>query len=489
MTTQQPSRATLEAARMMNLLMMPASDAAHLFIDTLSDEIAGLGTRAHRRRSKAAQEAHRRAVGAVVGDLLTNWQRGLEESLRASKRHVGGLSYRPSGKGTFTGHAVSSRTFHDVLAALISAGYVEQVAPAWTEFLLVKGGGSFPPRRRAARIGPTKKLLEAARNAGVGLTAIGQHFITDPTAEVEPPAPVVLEGLKQRAGRRKIKTGELPMPDNSTARQIIAEVEDFNAFAAKHRVEVSGQPIRPVWQRKFNLDLDLHGRWYAPGDSYQTLSAEDRVGRLTIDGAPVAEVDVSASHMTCLYGLLKAPFDPDRDPYHLRDYKREVVKAWVTASLGKGQALSGRSWPAQAVENALTSKRSPMDLRECSLPPLSAAVLRRHPVMADLPGCFGYLAARYGVAKPQDVFGLFLMGVEARVMTAAMLDLKGRGVLALPVHDSLIVAREGVEAAKDALQSAFQGQLGVTPRLKVSGEGGVAKGSLTPADPEWWGTR
>lgn len=59
------------------------------------------------------------------------------------------------------------------------------------------------------------------------------------------------------------------------------------------------------------------------------------------------------------------------------------------------------------------------------------------------------------------------MGLEARALTAAMLMLKAAGVVALPVHDSLIVPQEAVSMAEQALMGCFRQQVGITPRLHI----------------------
>ena len=210
---------------------------------------------------------------------------------------------------------------------------------------------------------------------------------------------------------------------------------------------------------------------------------------LTIDGESVAEVDLSASWLTCLYGYLNAPFDCRRDPYTLSAPgapDRDIVKTWVITSLGKGEALTCGGWPAKAVKEAL---KDGIDLSGQKLTEVSAAVLRRHPVVADLPGRFASLAPQFGVERPQDVFAHFLMGLEARAMTAAMMNLMARGVLALPVHDSLIVTQSAVVLAKTALTAAFQSQLGVVPRLKVNVAIAAPNqaSDLTVGYPAWWG--
>ena len=108
-----------------------------------------------------------------------------------------------------------------------------------------------------------------------------------------------------------------------------------------------------------------------------------------------------------------------------------------------------------------------LDLSAHHLPSVSQSVLERHPMLAGLPGRFGFLRNRYGVDL-RRVLSLYLMGREASVITAAMLSLKAQGVLALPVHDSLVVPHRAVEAANHALTAAFREQLRVMPGLRMT---------------------
>lgn len=134
-------------------------------------------------------------------------------------------------------------------------------------------------------------------------------------------------------------------------------------------------------------------------------------------------------------------------------------------------------------------------------------VLKRYPILADLPQRPSSLAIRFGVRRSEDVFALFIMGLEARAMTGAMINLKRLGVLALPAHDSLIVPQSTGSIAAEALTQTFQSQLGkhvasarvgsgfcVTPRLKVVGKPDAVPAQeplstlpakeYTPEDPE-----
>jgi hypothetical protein len=384
---------------------------------------------------------------------------------------IGGLSHRSLKKESFTGQAVGWRTFKDVRTALIAANYLAVVMKNWTEFLLPKGDADGCwSLRHSERVAPTEKLLGAASDAGIDLADVRRHFVTDPEANGKETEPIVIERLKVRRGRDKIKAGRLPLPQTAETEWLKAEVEGFNDFAASHLIALDGERIAPRWHREFTLNYKLNGRWYVRGTSYQGLSGAKRVAALTIDGEAVAEIDLSASWLTVLYGHLNVPFNADQDPYTIHPHDRSVVKTWVIASLGKGEALTCGRWPAKVVKDA--SKHGVTTLTDHLLPDISAAVLKRHPIMANLPERFASLAWQFRVPRPQDVFALFLMGLEARAMTAAMMDLKKRSVPALTVQDSLIVPQSAVEMTKVAMTAAFGGQLGITPRLKVN-EGGL----------------
>jgi hypothetical protein len=70
------------------------------------------------------------------------------------------------------------------------------------------------------------------------------------------------------------------------------------------------------------------------GDSYQQMPAEDR-SKIKLNGEPVVELDIRASHLTILHAKLRRPFDPaGDDPYRHPKIPRYVLKAWVTMTLG-----------------------------------------------------------------------------------------------------------------------------------------------------------
>jgi len=468
----QPSAESLRGAVYLPLEFRTSSKAATVFVAALAAEVCMHGGRKNVRRSEKSQALFQDAVGAVVGGLLVNRQKaaGAEHTRRRISSHgtvsvplPSGLSYRLRAKESFTGERVPFRQFDAALRGLQEAGYVE-TAKGHRQFHGAKGDpGGFVGRSYTFRLWPTARLLLAAETAGLKPADVRRHFHLDAAT----PAPVVLHELKEWRGSERVKGKRLLLPKDIKADQIAGEVNAMNAFAVAHRVEVAGVRADVTWQRAFSIDFDLHGRWYVLGESYQGLPGDERHNLITIDSEACAEVDVCASHLTCLYGHLGLLFDPELDPYDVFGVPRVVAKAWIMASLGKGAALRGRVWPRQVGQHV--QENGNLDLQDYPLSSVSEAVLRRHPMLADLPSRFENLGRRYGV-NVGKVLSLFLMGLEARVLTTAMLVLKTQGVLALPVHDSLVVPQSAVQATKQALTAAFQECLGITPRLRVKAD-------------------
>jgi hypothetical protein len=71
------------------------------------------------------------------------------------------------------------------------------------------------------------------------------------------------------------------------------EVEDVNAFAAKHHVRGC---LPPRWYRVFTESGLLEGRCQVAirEGPYQVMSGSVRLNSITIDGEHVAEIDVKA---------------------------------------------------------------------------------------------------------------------------------------------------------------------------------------------------
>ncbi len=234
----------------------------------------------------------------------------------------------------------------------------------------------------------------------------------------------------------------------------------FNDFAASFDVRGC---LPPRWKRVFSVNASLGGRWTAAGKEqvYQTMKEEERPERITIDGEPVAELDVSACQLSIVHGLLRLPL-PDGDLYDVDGYPRAVVKSWITSTLGKGSAVT--KWSRK--DPQAFARNSDYDPKVAGTAIYGRYPFLRAPAVAlAVPAGLSRLAH---IGKPETLLTHRLMNIEAKALTLAMKALSNDWrTLALPLHDGLIVRRSMAAGAEDTLRWAFQQVVGVAVRVTV----------------------
>jgi hypothetical protein len=386
-------------------------------------------------RGKAGLVNLKMAVGAIVGALLRQWAKS-RPAFRSRKAEE------------FTGAPIGYRTFCATMDALISCGLVREAAGIRYGLGFASAGGTEAFKGRPARYWPSAELLRMARRHGLSHSTIKADFVdVFPTAAPKVEAPVILTTLKEWGEEKRL----LPLsPDDPQAARVTAQVEQFNAWAAEHTVTGCAPPR---WSRRFTATWQLGGRWYAAGadGAYQRLSPADRL-RIRIDGEPVAEVDIRAAQLSIAHGLLGLTL-PEGDPYTIPGVPREVAKQWIVATFGKGSSVRHR-WPESVKQNEPTIASFPPDAA-------ASAITERYPFLADPAPALANAAGldtpeMRAIGQPAKLLTHRLMAIEANAITGTMEVMRGRGILVLPVHDSLIVPVSAVQHAEDAITSAFK---------------------------------
>lgn len=395
------------------------------------------------KRGPKASMSDADALGAFLGSLL-----------RAAAR--GKLLMHQTTPSAFSGGPVGERTFRRIKAALEMAGLIE----TWK-------GWKYGEKSEATKFNGTPALFRLARSCGVPWEFAGLHFavIEDPEAKARPPVVIrpfpaseeAHEDLRYReaVAASTVKANSLAIPDTEEARAIVAQVEAFNDFVRRFRIECTdlGGPRthHPVFQRIYHGNFRHQGRLYDPG-GYQGISGADRAA-MTIDGEATLELDVHASGLTVAHGLVGMPLPLDReDLYELPGISREAAKRWIVASLGKGAPI--KQWP----------RGTAPDIRDqylCS--EVRDVVLGAYPFLRHLARATG---------APEDDpkrAGFVLANLEANAVLGAVYDLMAQGILALPIHDSLVVPKKHQEAARAALARHYKEVTGVSPRIRTKG--------------------
>ena len=239
---------------------------------------------------------------------------------------------------------------------------------------------------------------------------------------------------------KKLKGPPLNYQDTSYTRKQRSVLIRYNAFLSKyeviHRSDTKSSRIYPALNRIFSGDFNHGGRFYADHGGYQQLSSDDRL-ELLIDGEPVAELDYNALHVRFAYGLSGMDYSKviGGDPYTIEGVPREVAKLIVIIginSTSKPRAIA-------SIKRKLTDQGSPW--ADADIAHIFEQFTAYHSPIAEW---FGSGAGRYFQKVDSDLM---------REILLACMDLE---IVALPVHDSIIVPESKSEIAREIMISAFK---------------------------------
>lgn len=443
-----PTKDHLVMARMATLMHEARSNNAI----ALRDEVLPL---LYKYKAEAEQAEGKRTRKPQPKELLVHEQTldAILADLILASRHVEalGLCFRSSNRQEFTrsGTKASSRAYEWQIPALEAAKLIERRAgfSANKDF----DGSSYVAYRRATRLRATPALLALAARHGIDPDALHNHY--DKLKSTMPASPIVLRA----ENRGRMRGGILPCPNTPKATKIRRQVEQINAIYARHSFE--GMP-RPHVSRLFNcadadgFDFNKGGRL---NSDFQSMSRESR-RKILIDGHPVVELDLKASHLTILYAITQTPM-PEGDPYHINDLPRAVVKAIVTAMIGLGHTNLAR-WPRESRSRLLADLGDSEPMSEkvfTKLYPIKATaakVLMRHPVLHHLsPGVIDWADLQF---------------IESEILISAVLQLGFEcGIPALPIHDSIIVPKKDKEIGRMCLSGAFNRMVRRNPQIET----------------------
>lgn len=397
--------------------------AVKALIADLEAHEAKLGLR-QRRRDRAALTSFHLAAEAIGVNLLWSTMDPLSRPLavlRDTSALRGKSRYKPACYGlAFTGVLD--------LMARPEVALIENLTRGYS----YRGGGAAPSTVR-----PTADFLD--RYAPPGLT--WRDFQREPEAEV-----LVLKARKE-AGATTSERAEYA--DTGHTRKLRREVQRINRIlqdapfwfeddAGSLGLTKGGQMVDPlrrtVWRGFNNSSWKEGGRLW--GGAWENMRRADRFRLLRIgsarhpEGEPVCNVDLRSLNPVLCYVLAGLPV-PDRDLYDIRGDGtcRAAFKVLLSAML----FASGRftHMPREAQEEFPPGTKT----RD-----VVAAVERYHAPIAHHFWC-GY--------------GYRLTFVESSILLAALDDLNRQGVTALPLHDSVLVARSEAQRAKLALETAF----------------------------------
>jgi hypothetical protein len=403
---------------------VPNSDAARAIVADVLRQIDAFEfpsgpSRQHRRplrqrrRRPTDQASFERTVSAVLCDVMYHAAAGLDGGVAVSlsKQVLGRRSrYRP---------AIYGDTFPTILRRLASPemGFLKMTVG-------YSGMGVVTGRRTVIEAGP--RLLSRMADAGIA----ADDFRRSESEEV-----IILKRTKED---RRDTGRPQEYEDTETTRRYRAEVKEINAWLAE--ADVSFDPVATVDGRAVDVDdrrlrrifcrgsFEFGGRLF--GGFWQQLKRVERREGVIIQGQSPVTLDYGQMGPRILYGIAKAK-PPAEDMYMipgLEEY-RAGVKTLFNALMFSPRPLA----------------RMPKNCRD--LFPRWISV--------------GEVVRRISEAH-RGVRHLFLSGIgftvqfhESTILIDVLLRLKRLGIVALPVHDAVIVPRSASELAEHVMLEAF----------------------------------
>ena len=400
------------------------------------EEHFGLRKRARKKEDQAIFEE---TVAAIVCDLA---HRFLEDpsgriAIRLSNRFLGMKSrYRAP---------ALSKALPTILKRLCTPDMdFVQMTKGTRELVVSEGDDKAIWKGTATVIWPGQRLISR-----MDLVQGFDDFTRSESEEIiilKSEKPKTHPAAKKKSGKR------LEYEDTDWTIEQREKLREINNWLDQADIEVDQSflenPVNPFQRRlhrSFNNGSFDHGGRLS-GGFWLPLSKEERSNAILINDDYVWDLDYGQMGLRLLYGYVGATLPDNEDLYDIPELPggREGIKKLISSSIYRDKPI----------------KRYPAGVRELS-------------------GCHGPIW--YVMSKIEkyhsDVadhfykgLGVELMRKESDVMIELLLALKVQDIVALPIHDGILVADEDHEAAAETMKSVFLEEVGVSATVKAEGE-------------------
>ncbi len=389
---------------------------------TLYEEYRGLRKR---KRKKHDEQTFELTIEAILCDLMNHrlCQRDNAIYVTRSNRVLGRRSrYRPR---------VYGKTFPDILDKLAKPEL------SWIDQEIGDDDWSAPAKRTT--IQPGSRLIERMLDAGITLQDIGYSNGADPVV------------LKREKEDHWDEGGVVEYQDTEDTRRYRAEMREINEWLRNVDLDYAGNLLSTApspntdersLRRNFTQgSFNKGGRLF--GGFWQGMSKTDRFENLFIDSESIAELDYGQMGPRQLYGL-KGVVPTSEDLYDIPGFEdqRSSIKVIFSAMVFSDKPLS----------------KMPKGMRkgfaeQVRISDVTGAIERQHPAIADL--------FYRGI-------GHELQFRESEIMVDILLRLKLMEIIALPIHDAVLVAASCAADAKQVMLDVFFEHVGIHGSVDIS---------------------
>ena len=235
--------------------------------------------------------------------------------------------------------------------------------------------------------------------------------------------------------------------DDETTLTLRQQMTGINEWLDTADITCSHPQVDPTHRRLRrifnNSDFTQGGRLY--GGFWQAMSSDERQEHILIEDAWCVELDYGQMSLAILYGLTGAK-PPEGDLYDLSaegiptDYRKgieTVIQALINSS----------KVPRRMPKGVRKLIPSTINLRD-----ILRAVEKKHPAI--------YPQMTSGI-------GMQLFRKESDILVDVLETLRSKGIVALPVHDAVVVRDDNADQAEAVMKQVFREHTGITPDVTL----------------------
>ena len=424
----------MNKARAFNPFLCAKTDKLMTLIAEVQTQMSGYeayyGTRKRARRP-ADQVTYDRTVEAILCDLCA-----VELASENDSIHLPLSNKVLRSKSRYKGTALG-KTLPDILKVMS--------APEMSFVSVEKGHSTFKivdDELNVAFAGGQQTILKAGPKL---LSRIERFDITRDDMGHAPEEEVLVLRAPKRHSNSIAEYQEYE--DDKATIALRQQMTDINAWLDTADITCNLPQVDPAHRRLRrifnNSDFAQGGRLY--GGFWQAMSSDERQEHILIEGDCCVELDYGQMSLAILYGLTGTK-PPEGDLYDLSaegiptDYRKgikTVIQALINSSKVPTKMPKG-------VRKLIPSRYTIKDILE--------AVARKHPAI--------YPQMTSGI-------GMQLFRKESDILVDVLETLRSEGIVALPVHDAVVVRDDISDKAKAVMKQVFREHTGITPDVTL----------------------
>ena len=424
----------MNKARAFNPFLCAKTDKLMTLIAEVQTQMSGYeayyGTRKRARRP-ADQVTYDRTVEAILCDLCA-----VELGSENDSIHLPLSNKVLRSKSRYKGTALG-KTLPDILKVMS--------APEMSFVVVEKGHSTFKivdDELNVAFAGGQQTILKAGPKL---LSRIERFDITRDDMGHAPEEEVLVLRAPKRHSNSIADYQEYE--DDKATIALRQQMTDINAWLSTADITCNLPQVDPAHRRLRrifnNSDFAQGGRLY--GGFWQAMSSDERQEHILIEGDCCVELDYGQMSLAILYGLTGTK-PPEGDLYDLSaegiptDYRKgikTVIQALINSSKVPTKMPKG-------VRKLIPSRYTIKDILE--------AVARKHPAI--------YPQMTSGI-------GMQLFRKESDILVDVLETLRSEGIVALPVHDAVVVRDDISDKAKAVMKQVFREHTGITPDVTL----------------------